>query len=149
MPCVYITVKRDEYGLAGRYIPDQFIAEHVQCDAFRRHHVIRTRFRFPLAIHQWTYSVRITKGNHAVTGNHGHGGIGTATASVYTGNRGEHILDIHGYRGISLQFVGKHVQQDLRVGVGVDLAQVFLKQFLLQFVGIGEVAVVREADAVR
>ncbi len=65
-----------------------------------------------------------------------------------TGHGLEDMADVHLQLRVTLQLVGQHVQQDLGIGIGVDLAQVFLEQLLLELVGIGEVAVVCQADAV-
>jgi len=64
-------------------------------------------------------------------------------------NRGEHVflgrLQLAAHR----QFMGKHVQQHFGVGVGVDVTQVGLVDLLGQLLDVGQVAVVRQGDAVR
>jgi hypothetical protein len=47
-----------------------------------------------------------------------------------------------------LQLVGKHVQQDLRIRVRVQVAHLRFEQLVAQGVGVREVAVVRHGDAV-
>ena len=47
------------------------------------------------------------------------------------------------------ELVREHVQQHFGVGVGVEVAVILLLDEPLQLVGVDEIAVVREADAVR
>ena len=49
---------------------------------------------------------------------------------------------------LSLQFVCKNVQQRLGVGTRIEVPAILLDQRLFQFIGVGEVAVVGETNAV-
>ena len=49
---------------------------------------------------------------------------------------------------LALQFIGEDVEQRLGIGAGVQVAPVVIDQQFLQLAGVGEVAVVREADSV-
>ena len=49
----------------------------------------------------------------------------------------------------ALKFVGEDVQQDFRVRFGVDVTQIILEQFLFKLIGIRQIAIVSERDAVR
>jgi hypothetical protein len=50
---------------------------------------------------------------------------------------------------LTLQLVSEHVRQRLGVGAGVQVPAVLLNQQGLQLIGVGEVAVVGQANAVR
>ena len=52
-------------------------------------------------------------------------------------------------RADALQLVREHVEQHFGVGAGVDVAPVVADQHFRELGGVGQVAVVREADAVR
>jgi hypothetical protein len=69
---------------------------------------------------------------------------------LHRADRLEHVvgLQLRAAGGL-LQLVGEDVQQHLRVALGVDVAVVAGKQFGLQRLRIGEVAVVHQHDAVR
>ena len=44
--------------------------------------------------------------------------------------------------------MGEHVEQHFRIGIGVDVAQIGSEQVAAQLIGVGQVAVVRQGDAV-
>ena len=49
---------------------------------------------------------------------------------------------------LDLQLVRQHVEQDFRIGIGVDVTAVVLEHLAPQFLGVHQVAVVRDRDAV-
>ena len=44
--------------------------------------------------------------------------------------------------------MGKNVEQDLRIGFGIDMTAILLEQLLFQVGGIGQITVMRQRDAV-
>ena len=76
-------------------------------------------------------------------------GVAAPAATVHAGDGGEDGLRRELAAVLALQFVGEHVEQRLGVGTGVQVAPVVIDQELLQLAGVGQIAVVREADAVR
>jgi hypothetical protein len=51
--------------------------------------------------------------------------------------------------GLRLEFVGEDIEQDLGIGVGVDVPTILAEQIAFQRVGVRQVAVVCETDAIR
>jgi hypothetical protein len=68
---------------------------------------------------------------------------------MHAGHGVEDMRLVDAQAGLTLQFVGEDVQQDLRIGIRVDMAQILAEQILFELPGIGEVAVVRQTDAER
>ena len=64
------------------------------------------------------------------------------------GDRGEDVRRLRLVGADLLQLVGQDIEQDFRVRIGVDVAQVGAEDIRLQLPGVGEIAVVRQADAV-
>ena len=67
---------------------------------------------------------------------------------MHVGNGLEDRLFIQRQLAQLEKLVGKHVEEDLRVGVGIDVAQVGAKYVALELVGVDQVAVVGQRDAV-
>ncbi len=66
------------------------------------------------------------------------------------GNRAENSRRVQRVgRREFLQFVRQHIEQDLGVGVGVDVPPVNAEHFAFQLFGIGQVAVMRQRDPKR
>ena len=135
----------DQDGLSGRHIPDHLESQGLQGHTLRGHHPFGTAVLRALANHQGTDTVRVTEGQHAKTGNHGHHRVGPLAAAMHARDRLEYVggsqaMPLHG----TLQFVGQNVEQHLGVGTRVDVAQVLLEQAVLQKLGIGQVAVVAQ-----
>ena len=51
--------------------------------------------------------------------------------------------------GLGLKLMRQHVQKNFGIRIGVDVTQIRNEQLLLQFFGIGQVAIVAEHDAER
>ena len=92
--------------------------------------------------------MRITKRDNPVTGYHSYRRIGTTATFVHPGNGLEYSIHIHPQPDVFLQLMRKYIQKYFGIGVGINLPQVLLKQFLFQFICIGEIAVMRQADAI-
>ncbi len=94
-------------------------------------------------------AVRVAKGHESVTEDHDHDGIAASAPLVYPGHGREHRLRRQVVVALALQFVGEHVEQDLGIGARVQVPPILANQQVFQLFRIRQVAVVREADAVR
>ncbi len=97
---------------------------------------------------QGTDAVGIAERHDAVADDQRHDRVSTPATTVDGGHGGKDRLRRETLDVLALQLVSEHVQQRLGVGARVQVPPVLLDQQLLQFVGIGEVAVVGQADAV-
>ncbi|MCY1389796.1 hypothetical protein D9M71_46000 [compost metagenome] len=145
---VELAVLGDVHRFARSQVTDQGEAEHVEGDAFGGNHVFHAFVGVALAEDDRADRVGIAEADDAVAGDHRHHGITALAAFVHTGNGGEHIF----LGGLQLaavgQLVGEYVEQHFRVGVGVHVAQIGFVDFLGQLLDVGQVAVVRQGDAV-
>ena len=121
----------------------------IKGDAFRRDHVfILALFIFPDTVAGGPDTVRVPETDDAITGDHGDNSIGTFATLVHCAHSGKDLV----LGGVQLtqflQFVGEHVQQNFRIRVGVDMAQIGSEQIAAQLIGIGQVPVVRQGNAV-
>ncbi len=91
--------------------------------------------------------MRIAERYQTETDDQSHRSISALHPSMHCGDRGENILGVNRQSATLLQFVGKDIEQDFRVGIGVDMAQVGAKQLVLQLHRVGQVAVVGQGDA--
>ncbi len=140
----------DEDRLARRDV-----AQHLEAQRLERHRlagddVLGAAHRRVDADDQRADAVRVAEREQPVAGDHRDDRVGAAAALVHAGDRGEDRAGVEPrvVRG-ALELERQHVQQDLRIGVGVDVAEVELEELALQRVAVGEVAVVRERDAER
>ncbi|MCY1534962.1 hypothetical protein D9M68_703470 [compost metagenome] len=138
----------DVHRFARRQVADQGEAEHVQGDAFGSDHVLHAFVGVTLAEDDRADGMGVAETDDAVAGDHRHHGVAALAALMHAGNGSEHVF----LGGLQLaavgQFVGEHVEQHFRVGVGVHVAQVGLVDLLGQLLDVGQVAVVRQGDAV-
>jgi hypothetical protein len=145
-----VTIKADKHTLTRLDITQRAETGAVQRHRFGSKHVLGLAIALGAADHQRTNAVGVTERHQTITGDQRHHGISTAHAAMYRldGTKdGIHAqLKTHHTHG---QFMGKHVQQDFRVGIGVDVPQVVTEHVRLEFVGIGQVAVMRQHDAER
>ena len=140
----------DEHRLARRHVAQQAKTQGVDRHAFRRHDVFVRHDLIVDADHQRADTVRIAERQQAITGDEGRHRIGTLAARMNTRDGAENRIQTEFPPGSAhLQFMRQHVQQHLGIRIGVDVAQVSAEQRFLQFMGIGEVAVVPEDDAIR
>src|SRR6185295_8724344 len=76
--------------------------------------------------------------------------IRAAAALVHGGNRGEDRVGVElGMMRRALELQSEDVEQDFGIRIGVDVAEIELEQLALQFLAVGQIAVVRERDAER
>ncbi|MNZ96823.1 hypothetical protein D3C78_1160340 [compost metagenome] len=138
----------DVHRFARRQVADQGEAEHIEGNAFGGDHVLHAFVGMTLAEDDRANAVRVTEANDAVAGDHRHHRITTYTAVVHVSDRSEHVFFGRLQLAAHRQLVGEDVEQDFRVGTGVDVAQVGLVDLLGQLFNVGQVAVVRQGDAV-
>ena len=142
------TLLIDEHRFTGRHIADRLEGEHVERDALGGQHEFRTFRGAPGAEHQRTDAIRIAKAQHAVADDHNDHRVAAATASVHRTGRRENVRRGHARRADALQLGGEYVQQHFRIRFAVEMAPILADQHLRQFGGVGQVAVVRQADAI-
>jgi hypothetical protein len=92
---------------------------------------------------------RIAKGDDPVADDHRDHRVAAAAAPMHGLHRVEDVRHLEARRWRCWQLVREHVQQHLGVRAGVQMAPVLAHQQLGKLGGVGEVAVVPEADAVR
>mmetsp|Transcript_26218 Transcript_26218/g.43046 ORF Transcript_26218/g.43046 Transcript_26218/m.43046 type:complete len:220 (+) Transcript_26218:120-779(+) len=101
---------------------------------------------------QWADAVGVTEANQSKSIDHVQSCV-SPLASVHDGFHGLEDHVVHGSLVclFGLEFVGqglgKDVQEDFRVAVGVDVAEVGVLEGALEFVSVGQVSVVSDADA--
>ncbi|MNF30238.1 hypothetical protein D3C84_109660 [compost metagenome] len=95
-----------------------------------------------------TNAVGVAETDDAVTGDHRHHRITTNAALMYLADRGEDVFLGRLQLAALGQLVSEDVEQHFRVGVGVDVTQVGFVDLLGQLLDVGQVAVVRQGDAV-
>jgi hypothetical protein len=140
----------DEDGFARRDVAHEAEAQALERHRFAGDQVFRAILGFVHAQAQRTDAERVAEGQQAVAGDLGDHGIGAAHALVHHGDRLEHGFLVERIAvGGGLDFVGQHVQQDFRIGTGVDVTAVDTEQLILELGLVGQVAVVRQRDAER
>ena len=138
----------DVYRFARRQIADQGEAEHVERNAFRGDHVLHAFVGMALAEDDRANAIGVAEADDAVAGDHRHHGVTAQAALVHIADRGEHVI-LGGLQLAALgQLMGEHVEQHFRVGIGVHMTQVGLVDFLGQLLDVGQVAVVRQGNAI-
>ena len=138
----------DEDSLTRLNVAHQFKILRIQRNALRRHHIFGAVGALAPAINQRADTVRIPKTEQPITGNHCDSCVAATATPMNRGNCLENILGGDPQPAQSLQFMGKYVEQNLRVGRGIDMAQILAVEIPGQLLGIGKIAVVRQCDAI-
>src|SRR5437899_2444950 len=138
----------DEHRLPRRHVAHQAEREGIERHALGSEHPFGAARGAALAEHQRADAVRVAKAEDAVADDHRHHGVAAAAAAVYRGERGEHVRGRHASGADPLQLGSEDVQQHLGIRGGVEVTAVLADQDLRELGGVGEVAVVPEADAV-
>ena len=142
-------VLANQHRLARRQIRDQAEALHVQGHALRGDHVLESaRLRLSPPIDQWPNAERVAEADDADADDHGHRRVGALAAPMDAGHGLEHFLRAGLPSPGFAQLAGKQVQQHFRIAGGIDVVQILLLQFRPQRLRVGEIAVVRQGDAV-
>ena len=148
---VHGTVDAEKYRLSRSHVANQPIAEHVQRHALRGKDTGNLAARLPpLAEHQRPDAEGIPERENPVTDDHHDHRVRPPASSVDAAHRVEDVVRRGAQTGVAdgrVEFVGEHVQQDLRVGVGVDVSQVFPKHRVGEFARVREVSVVTQCQA--
>ena len=116
---VHASIEVEQHRLARRHVADALKIERVQRHAFGGDHVFHAILgragRTPAA------GYRMGRGRHqAEADDQRHGGVGARTRRAHRRHRSEDILGIDRQLAALLQFVSEYVEQDFRVGIGVD-----------------------------
>lgn len=80
---------------------------------------------------------------------HADAGVDAANLLMGRRHRCEDVIRLQRVIRKTIQLSGEDVKQDFRVGSGIDMAPSVFKQLFTQFVGVGQVTVVRQGDAER
>ena len=67
---------------------------------------------------------------------------------MHVGHRLEYIVLVDAQLALTLQLMGEDVEQDLGIGIGVDVTQILHEHLPLEVFCVGQIAVVRQADPV-
>ena len=136
-------------GLTRLDIPHKLKVKSVQGHALGGHHQFRTGFGIAHAEHHRPYAVRITKGHDTVTRYHRDRGVTAAATAMHALDRVKYIVLVEAEASsLHLELVREYVQQDFRIRLGIDVAPVLGEQLTLQFLRVGQIAVVRQGDTV-
>ncbi len=144
-----LAVSGDVNRFARRQVANQGKAEHVERYAFGGDHVLDAFVGMALTEHDRANRIGVAEADDAVTGDHRHYRVAAAAALVDLAHRGEDVLLGRLQLAAHGKFVGEHVEQHFRVGAGIHMAQIRLVDLLGQLIDIGQVAVVRQGNAVR
>jgi len=131
------------------YVAQSIELQNVQGHTLGRDHVIAALIRLALAKHQRPNAIRIPKSNDSNTDDQGNHRVAAFTALMNGLDRVENLLGRWATVRPALQFVRKDIEQHFGIGTRAQMAAVFLGKQFCQFVVVGQVAVVTQADAVR
>ncbi len=132
----------------GQHVADQLEAENIQRNAFRGDHVLGTVGGFPLAVAKRPNAVRIAYPDDPIADDHCHQRIGTDRTIVQALDRVEERIRRRPHAGAILEFVGKNIEEDFRVGARIDMPPVGAEQVLVEILVVDHVAVMCKANAV-
>ena len=150
---VELSVHVDENRLAGLDVALEFEAGDLQGDALGGDHVLlrlagKESFGAARAEDERANSVEIAEAEHSDAGDHGNDAVTAFAAAMHLFNGSEDVLGC-GIRGAALgEGVREDVQHYLGVRGGVEVSQVALEDTFDDLGDVGEVAVMREDDAV-
>ena len=144
-----LAVDIDKHALSGGNIPEKFESKGVQGHAFGGKHVLAVAVHFPVADHEGPDSVSIAKAEHSEPGDQPDHRIGALAAEENTAESGKNICRGRILGTDLLQLVGKNIEQDLGIRTRIEMTHVTANDRVGEFVGVGQIAVVREADAER
>ncbi len=151
LPREHLAAPGDEDRLARRDIPNHLVAAALEHQRFTGHHPLGAdEPTGALAEDQWADAERVAKGQQAVPGDQRDGGVRALDPLVQPLDRVEHLVGVEvGAAYLLLQLVRQHVDQQLGVGVGVEVPTIDVEQLVGEFARVGQVAVVHQHDAVR
>ena len=141
----------DKDSLAGKDVLKVFEAQLPECDALRRKHVVNASLKSSgrsAAHHKRADAVLVAEGANTEAGDHGCRSPGTLASRVGLFQGLENIVRVHTSLAGLVEGVGKDVQHQFAIRVGVYMAVRLLVEVVPEFGSVDEVSVVRETDAV-
>ena len=138
----------DEDGLARRDVAHEAERLHVQCNALGGQHPLGAARRRSLSQHERADPVRIAETENAMPDDHRNDRITSAAAAIDGVDGCEYVGGSDPRSTDALQLGREDVQQHFRVGSGVEMPPVLTNDHLGKLGGIGEIAVVRQTDAI-
>ena len=121
----------------------------LQRHRFTGNHVLRAAvLRLALAINNRADGKRIAEGHQTIVANHRHHRIRAAHPAVGSGDVVEDNFRRRPQLLLPLNLMRENIEQRLRIRMRVDMAQIAGINGADKLIGIGEIAVVRERDAV-
>ena len=148
LTCVEIACHVDEDGLTRLHVTHAFKAKGVDGDTLGSNDILISLGGTAFADHQRADAVGIAESNDAVANDQRNHRVSSLDTLVHTGYCIEHIVLIDTILALALQFVGKDIEQDFRVGAGIDVTQVLTEQVLHQGLGVGQIAVMSQGNTV-
>ena len=101
-----------------------------------------------MAKHQWTNAVRVTKANDPKARNHPNAGIGTTGPLMQCIHGSKDSVGVERKaRDSALQLMGEHIEQNLGIGLRINVAPVTAVHVVLQLRCIRKVSVMAKNDA--
>ena len=142
----------DDDSLTGENVLD--VAETVlaERDRLGSHHVVHAAFdlgRLALTNDHWANTIGIPETDKTETSKHGSAGPTTLALLVHALKSKETVGRVDTGLSSLVELVGKDVQHELAVALGVDVAMGFLVQIAPKLGSVDEVTIVSKADAVR
>ncbi len=120
-----IVLEVDKDRLTRTDVAHPLKTEHIDGHAFRSDHIFHAVLRFALPKDDRPDPVRVAESHDAHSRDHGHCRVAPAAALMQTSHRRKDILGIDPKLAHALQFMSEDVEQDLGIGIGVDVAQIF------------------------
>src|SRR5690606_11092465 len=148
-PAMELAAVLDEQRFAGGEIAQLAEAENVEGDTFRSNHVLVALPWFADAGDQGPDAVRIAECHDPGTYDHRNHRVAAPAPTMHRLDCLEYLLGRRVSAGAALQLVRKNVQQHFGIRTGCEVAAVFPRQEVGELVEIREVAVVRQANAIR
>ena len=142
----------DDNSLTRENVLD--VAETVlaERDRLGSHHVVHAALNLgglTLTNDHWANAIGIPEADKTETSKHGSAGPTTLALLVHALKSEETVGRVDTGLSSLVELVGKDVQHELTVALGVDVAMGFLIQITPEFGCVDEVTVVSKADAVR
>ena len=145
---VYRSVSLDEDRFTRVDIANGVEAQDIESDILRCKHEVGSVFCFSLAVNQRPNSMRIAECQNPEARNHGNHAVGAPTPFMHPFDCLKNIFWRNAQLPKLVQFVGKNIEKDLGIRIGVEMPLILNKELMLQGFGIGQVAVMRQSDPV-
>lgn len=119
-------------------------AEGIANDTLRGHEVVPSTLNLvalPPGPSHRPDSVGITESHDGVTSNHTSAGVGSRSSLHDLAHSAEDVVGVDAELASLLQGVGEEVEEELRVGGGVDVTVSVVVEVVTEVLGVGEVSV--------